>query len=155
MGRILKIIRPLALAALFLEAMRILLSVAGHHQWASLFSLTGLQIVACVYLPYRVVRGESLGLGHLWVCLTALFLFSQTVFSIATATAYVLGHLEATSSGIDGEAAQPELLSHLFFHLKLWVVFLPALATGLLGWPMLLWARRRGWRGPDTAVSTE
>ncbi len=151
-AKVLRIVAPVLLAAVVIGFLRLSLLVVGAaEELVRVFSLTGIQIIGAVYIPIRLGSDWAPRFTALWLALLLLFAVCQMFYAGGLLLVFwselwpdhphLLGELGAAPVGA------VDVLSHLWLHVKVWVVALPLLlATAAFGVCSLA---RRVW-GPSS-----
>ena len=120
-----------------LGLLRLVLSLAGV-EWSvtSAVSMTGLSVIAILYLPIRLHMRRFGGYRHLW----PLFVVQISVAGVISAGGILLAGATGVGNAFEPEPMNPNLIFHALSHFPL----LPILAP-LLWLPscLVLWIARR------------
>jgi hypothetical protein len=152
LDRTLAVVRPLVVVAVAVGAVRFALSVA-HAPRALVYatSLTAVELAGTVWLAIQVAREPELGYRDLWLANMILFGTCQLLtiaglaYTYGTGTPTLYHETERLRAflGYDPAPAQ-----HIGMHVVNWMVIAPAIATWVIGAPIVYFVRRRASGAP-------
>jgi len=147
MRKTLKILKPLLMIAVFVGGLRLILSIA-HAPRAVVYlsSLTAVEMAGMLYLPFRIANERELRYLHLWAANLILFGVCQSLTILGLAYTY-LSHTPTlyheTERLRNFLGFDPTPFQHVGMHVLNWMIIAPAIATWIIGAPILYVTRRR------------
>jgi hypothetical protein len=155
MDRTVALVKPLLGIATFVGLLRLLLAVL-HAPRGLVYaaSLTGVELAGTVYLAVQVARAADLGYRELWLANLILFGWCQLLtiggmtYTYATGIPTLYHETERLRRFLGYDPSPAE---HVIMHVMNWMVIAPAIATWVIGAP-IVYVRRR-LRGPGASTS--
>jgi hypothetical protein len=146
LDRTLAIVRPLVVIAAIVGAARFALSVA-HAPRALVYaaSLTAVELAGTVWLAVKVAREPQLGYRDLWLANMVLFGACQLLTIAGLAYTYGTGTptlYHETERLREFLRYDPTPAQHIAMHVMIWMVIAPAVATWIIGAPIVYIVRR-------------